>query len=102
MPTCAVWDISLMWFPSGIISARSCRNGREGDITDEAAKEIVAIVDAADIHDFRPIFSVIPFSLVRDKVEPVPVSQRAHPLSAEFVIRRLPRNSFDALGVDGI
>ena len=45
---------------------------------------------------------VIPFSLVRDKIEPVPVSQRAHPLSAEFIVKKLPRNCFDAIGVDGI
>jgi hypothetical protein len=86
---------------AGILRGVEARR-THGDITEGAAAEIVAILDAADIRDFRPILFVIPFSLVRDKIEPVPVSQRAHPLSAEFIIERLPRNCFDAIGVDGI
>lgn len=86
---------------AGILRGVEARR-KDGDITDVAAQEIVAILDAADIRDFRPLFFVIPFSLVRDQVEPVPVSQRAHPFSAEFIIKRLSRSCFDAIGVDGI
>jgi hypothetical protein len=73
-----------------------------GRITDESAAEIASIVEAADIQDFRPLCYVIPFQLVRDRIEAVPVSQRAHPLSAEFIIRSLPRDCFDVIGVEGI
>jgi hypothetical protein len=86
---------------AGILRGVEARR-KDGDVTAEAAEEIAAILEAADIRDFRPIFFVIPFSLVRDKIEPVPVSQRAHPLSAEFIVKKLPRNCFDAIGVDGI
>ena len=73
-----------------------------GELSDADAAEIVAILDLADIRDFRPIIFVIPFHLVRDKVETVPVSQRASPLAAEFIISHLPRACFDTIGVDGI
>jgi hypothetical protein len=86
---------------AGIVAGVDARR-KACEITEEAAKEIVAILEDAELRDFRPVLFVIPFSLVRDMVVPVPVGQRAHPLSAEFIIPRLPRNCFDAIGVDGI
>jgi len=73
-----------------------------GIIDDDGAAEIASVVEASDIRDFRPMCYVIPFCLVRDRVRPVPISQRAHPLSAEFVIEALPRDCFDAIGLEGI
>ena len=73
-----------------------------GVINDEIAAEIASVIEAADIYDFRPMCYVIPFCLVRNLVRPVPIGQRAHPLSAEFVIESLPRNCFDAIGLEGI
>ncbi len=73
-----------------------------GSITEERSAEIASVVEAADIRDFKPLFYVIPFHLVRDKIEAVPVRQRAHPLSAEFIIRSLPRDCFDVIGIDDI
>jgi hypothetical protein len=82
---------------------RGVESKRLGDIIDEdGAAEIASVVEASDIRDFRPMCYVIPFCLIRDRVRPVPIGQRAHPLSAEFVIEALPRDCFDAIGLEGI
>jgi hypothetical protein len=72
------------------------------EITQEEADEILSAIAVADTRSFRPVIFVIPFDLVRNRVENVPVGQRAHPLSAEFIIRRLPRKCFDIIGSEGI
>jgi hypothetical protein len=74
----------------------------EGTITEEDAAEIAAIVAEAEVPDFSPLIFVIPYDLVKDRLSKVPVSQRAHPLSEEFVIKKLPRVCFDVLKVDGV
>jgi len=71
-------------------------------LTMMALAEIASVIGASDIHDFRSMCYVLPFCLVRDRVGPVPIGQRAHPLSAEFVIEALPRDCFDAVGLEGI
>ena len=70
-----------------------------GVINEEDATEITSIVAKADIKDFSPIIFVIPFELVKDKLKPVPVSQRAHPISDEFTIDKLPRECFDVISI---
>jgi hypothetical protein len=72
-----------------------------GEITKDQASEIASIVDAAEPQDFKPLIFVVPFSLVKKTVREVPVSQRAHPLSNEFIVDRLPRNHFDVIDFDG-
>ena len=82
---------------------RGVKTKRSAGIIDGAgAAEIDSIVRASDIRDFRPMCYVIPFCLVQDRVRPAPIDQRAHPLSAEFVIEKLPRDCFDAIGLEGI
>jgi hypothetical protein len=71
-----------------------------GTITDEEMGEINAIVDAADIGDFSPLLYVIPFDCVAGLVKEVPVSQRAHPLSEEFLIDSLPGDLFDVIKLE--
>ncbi|MFN8400073.1 MAG: hypothetical protein U0X74_08660 [Anaerolineales bacterium] len=72
-----------------------------GEITTEQGSEIASIVDAAEPQDFRPFIFVVPFALVEKIIKPVPVSQRAHPLSIEFIIDKLPRDKFDVIDFDG-
>jgi len=72
-----------------------------GEITSEQASEIASIVDAAEPQDFKPLIFVVPFMLVEKLLQPVPVNQRAHPLSDEFIIDRLPREKFDVIDFDG-
>ncbi len=71
------------------------------EITPEQASEIASIVDAAEPQDFKPLIFVVPFGLVEKLLQPVPISQRAHPLSDEFIIDRLPRENFDVIDFDG-
>jgi hypothetical protein len=72
-----------------------------GEITPEQASEIASIVAAAEAQDFKPLIFVVPFALVAKLLRTVPVSQRAHPLSDEFIIDRLPRENFDVIDFDG-
>ncbi len=72
-----------------------------GEITKKRASEIASIVDAAEPRDFKPLIFVVPFALVTKLIKPVPVNQRAHPLSIEFIIDRLPREKFDVIDFDG-
>jgi hypothetical protein len=70
---------------------------REGRITDMQYGDIVGIVNQTERMDFRPLLFVIPEHGVEELVTEVPVFERAHPLSKEFVITDLPRNLFDVI-----
>jgi hypothetical protein len=73
-----------------------------GVISSEEEKDIVAMVDAAETRDFIPIVYVIPFARVSNIVRKVPVNERAHPLSIEYMIENLPRHNFDPVSFDSI
>jgi hypothetical protein len=66
-------------------------------ISDKQYLQIVEIMEAAAIQDFRPVIYVIPFAGVRRLVREVPVRKRAHPLAAEYIIEELPGNCFDLI-----
>ncbi|MDQ1593238.1 MAG: hypothetical protein QOG71_3865 [Pyrinomonadaceae bacterium] len=66
-------------------------------ITKKQKAEIFTIVQKAELNDFRPLLFIIPYGLIQDIIEEVPVIERAHPLSVEFVIQQLPRNCFDVV-----
>lgn len=69
----------------------------QGKIGDDQRKEIAEIVDAVQTRDFRPLLYVIPYAGIADLVNEVPVKDRAHPLSAEYIIEELPRDRFDVI-----
>jgi len=75
---------------------------KKGLISRKNFKDIQSIVQAAQLHDFIPVLYVIPFTKVASLVKEVKVEDRAHPLSEEFIIRRLPRNRFDILKIRDI
>lgn len=81
----------------GIVRGASVKRA-DGVITKAQEKEIVAAVEAAETADFAPLLYVMPYQLVAKKLKIVPVAERAHPLSTEFIIRRLPRRCFDVIG----
>lgn len=60
-------------------------------------REIFSIVSRAQTRDFRPLVYVIPFQFVVKILKEAPVEVRAHPLSVEYVIARLPRPHFDII-----
>lgn len=66
-------------------------------ITEQQESDIAAIVERAETRDFKPILYVIPFQPIANLLQEVPVEKRAHPLSVEYVIERLPRGTFDIL-----
>lgn len=68
-----------------------------GVISDEEQRDIVSTLDRAGGRDFRPLLYVIPFDRVSGIIQSAPVELRAHPLSQEYVIERLPRRDFDVL-----
>jgi hypothetical protein len=72
----------------------------EGTIDRHQEDEILRILENAQVQDFRPLLYVIPHGLVGDLLAPVAVVERAHPLSTEFLIGRLPRRCFDVIDLD--
>jgi hypothetical protein len=69
----------------------------QGDISDMQRLEILDKVRLAQCADFKPLLYVIPYTLVSDMLITVPVKHRANPLSEEYIIARLRRNSFDII-----
>ena len=66
-------------------------------ISDKALAEIVQVVNLAESREFRPLLYVISYPHVKHLVRDVPVEDRAHPLSQEYVIEALPSSCFEAL-----
>jgi len=73
------------------------RKRADGIIDEEQESEIVSIVNGAESRDFHPLLYVIPNQLVAGMLKSVPVADRAHPLSVEYVIERLSRAAFDVI-----
>jgi hypothetical protein len=59
--------------------------------------EIKQIVSCSVINDFRPLLYVISYPGVIHMVRDVPIKERAHPLSQEYVIEGLSSVNFQAL-----
>ncbi len=68
-----------------------------GVISDDEQRDIVLMLDRASGRDFRPLLYVIPFERVSGIVQAAPLELRAHPLSREYIIEKLPRRDFDVL-----
>jgi hypothetical protein len=68
-----------------------------GVITSEQQSEILQIVDLAEAALFRPLLYVIPAAAVETKIRPVPLADKAHPLSEEYIIDTLRRAEFDII-----
>jgi hypothetical protein len=81
---------------TGIIKGANVKKGA-GIIDDVQEREIIDVVNSAETRDFRPLLYVIPHDLVAGVLQSVPVANKAHPLSVEYVIERLPRASFDVI-----
>ena len=71
-----------------------------GIITEIELNEIEAIAAAADCADFRPLLYLIPFMSVSHLLKEVPIAERAHPLSPEFLIEELPTEFFDTIELE--
>lgn len=67
----------------------------EGKITEGERDEIIEMVDAAKTPDFQPLMYLVPYDKVKGIAKRVPVLKRANPMSDEWIIEELPRESFD-------
>jgi len=84
---------------SGIL--RGAKAKREAGIIEERQEEeIASIVERAETRDFEPLVYVIPFASVSRICREVPVQDRAHPLSHEYIIGTLPRRLFDIIRLE--
>lgn len=81
---------------SGLVQGAGLKR-QSHKISDEQYSDIVAIIDAAQPADFRPLLYIMPFEQVRHLLRRVAVADRAHPLSIEYVVESLPRRLFDIL-----
>jgi hypothetical protein len=81
---------------AGILRGANAKR-QSGVIDARQEKDIVSIVDRADSGDFRPLMYVIPYSEVIDRMREPPPEDKAHPLSQEYIIDRLPRELFDVI-----
>lgn len=70
-----------------------------GVINKNEYDDIIKIVNEAQIRDFRPLLYLIPFVNVKHQIKKVDVSDRAHPLSEEYIIEELDRKSFDLISL---
>jgi hypothetical protein len=68
-----------------------------GVITADQQKDIFQIIETAEPTLFRPLLYVIPHGVVETKIRPVPLADRAHPLSEEYIIDALSRSEFDVI-----
>jgi hypothetical protein len=80
----------------GLIRGAAIKKG-QGIITADQESEVIEIVNNSEIRDFRPLLYVMSYEAVRGLLRTVPVKDRAHPLSIEFIIEELPRNLFDVI-----
>jgi len=84
---------------SGIIGGAE-KKCSAGIITADELDEIEEIANAAENADFRPLLYLIPFVSVSHLLKDVPVAERAHPLSPEYVIEELPTGFFDTIELE--
>jgi hypothetical protein len=68
---------------------------KHGVITASQRDDIAAIVESAELLDFKPLLLAIPYAQAASQAVKVPIKDRAHPLSEEFIIENLSRSKFD-------
>lgn len=85
---------------AGILRGASSKK-RAGVINDKQEQEIVSIVELAETSDFHPLMYVIPYCKVSGLLREPPPEDKAHPLSAEYIIDCLPRSCFDIIDLGG-
>jgi hypothetical protein len=68
-----------------------------GEIEQDVFDEISLVVDQSELRDCRPLLYVIPRDKVDEKLRGVEVSQRAHPLSVEYIAENVHSSEFDVI-----
>jgi hypothetical protein len=81
---------------TGILRGATAKR-RSGTISEQQEQEIATIVELAQPSIYEPLILVIPYAGVRSMVSPVPIRERANPLSTESILPALPRHLFDVI-----
>jgi hypothetical protein len=81
---------------AGLLKGATIKRDRRA-IGEAEFLEIAAVIEGAGPGDFRPLLYVIPYRAVADIAREVPVRERAHVLSEEFIIEDLRSGLFDVL-----
>jgi len=84
----------------GII-AGATQHKHKGTISLDSYSEIVEIVHAAAIPDFRPLLFLAPRTQLKRFIKAAPIAARAHPLSSEYIAEGVPRDHFDVIELIG-
>lgn len=99
-------DVSLKDYHSSKIEAnkKGLKAGasimlQNGEINDFEFGFIMKMIDSSGIDDFRPLVYLIPKVLVDNRLEVVPVDERANPLGVEYKIIDLKRNEFEIIEI---
>lgn len=66
----------------------------KGDITEDQMNEILYLVNEASFDDWRPVLVVIRHDLVKQRVQTVPMNDRAG-MNEEFILPDLRHDEFD-------
>lgn len=80
----------------GILRAATAKK-KADDITDAELQTIQQIVELAENRDFKPLLYVISYEQVKSMVSELDPREKAHPLSPEYLIERLPRFCFEVI-----
>lgn len=85
---------------TGIIKGANIKKSK-GIITDSQEQDIIDIVTAAELEDFRPLIYIIPTEKVNTIIKPVSYKFKANKFSHEYIIEELPKPLFDVIDLDG-
>jgi hypothetical protein len=85
---------------AGIIKGANIKKSK-GIITKSQEDDIVDIVNAAEIEDFRPLIYIIPTDKVEKIIKPVSYKYKADKFSQEYIIEELDKDLFDIIDLDG-
>jgi hypothetical protein len=81
---------------SGIVAGATIHKSNN-TITSDEFDEIVQIVQAAQVQDFKPLLFVAPYERLKGNIKKVAISARSHPLSSEYVADNVHRSDFDVI-----
>ena len=84
---------------NGIIKGASFKK-KDGIITKSDEKDIMSKVRCAENKEFCPYLCVIPYDIVKDRLEAVEPQRKANSESNEYIIYDLKRDEFDLIEID--
>jgi len=66
-----------------------------GVISQKEHDDLIQVVNCAVAAEFQPLLYIIPYAKIHKIIEIIPPGGGANPFSVEYIIKELPRKSFD-------